>query len=257
MEIKPQYDNSFSNYYDLFYSEKNYNEEVDFIIQKLRLLDLTIPILEMACGTGNHAFEFEKHGFKNYLAFDFSKHQISNALLKKEKNNSAIQFEIADMCHFDKGNEQFELVLCLFDSIGFVLSNNNIQLVFQNVYKSLKSNGIFVFEFWHTAAMVKNYDPQRTKIFERENEKIVRTSNTSLNIEKQTADVSYTICSEKNGITQTFTETQTNRFFSIQEMLYFIENNGFKALSFHDGFTNNQTISKDTWHVVCFAQKVI
>src|SRR5438132_9897215 len=60
------YAGRYAELYDLFYSDKPYAEEARFVhecIQKFGTRP-TREILELACGTGRHAFELEKLGYQ-------------------------------------------------------------------------------------------------------------------------------------------------------------------------------------------------
>ena len=52
--------------YDLFYADKPYAEEAAFVHRCLKKFGAssTREVLELACGTGRHAFELEKHGYR-------------------------------------------------------------------------------------------------------------------------------------------------------------------------------------------------
>ena len=52
-------------YYDLIYKNKNYINEVEFIIDTLSKCGIDDKlILEFGCGTGKHAIQFVEKGYK-------------------------------------------------------------------------------------------------------------------------------------------------------------------------------------------------
>ncbi len=245
--------------YDIFYAEKNYTKEAIFVQQLVNKYYKQQPskkMLELACGTGNHAFELENLGFQ-IQAFDYSPDMIARAREKAWEKQSKVSFAVGDMRELPHFEEKFEVAICLFDSIGYVLTNEGVMQVLNGVYENLKDKGIFIFEFWHAPAMLKSFDPVRVKRWKLADKEILRISETSISIPTQTSTVSYNIYEFfPNGTFSHLQEAQTNRFFQLQEMIFFVENAGFKVVSYYDGYENNTKIDEQTWHIVMMAEKV-
>ena len=159
--------------YDVMYRDKPYHDEVRLINDYFKNFNTNGNlIVELACGTGNHAFEFEKLGY-NITAFDNSKDMITQAQMKAKKQGSFIDFRIDSMLDFTTiGNQKYDFGLCLFDSLGYVLTNENIESTLRNVFNVLNKKGIFCCEVWHSAAMLAGYSPTRKKEWKTENKDI-------------------------------------------------------------------------------------
>jgi len=243
--------------YDLFYAEKPYNEEAKFVdacIQKFGEGG-SKKLLELACGTGRHALEMEKLGYK-VTATDYSADMLSQAKQKAVAAASAVDFRQQDMRALNIPEAPFDAVMCLFDSIGYVATNENIFKVLQSVHQHLKPGGLFIFEFWHAPAMLKNFDPLRVRRWKLADREVLRISETILEDAQQLAHVSYSVYEFLPDQTyKTLSETQTNRFFLLQEMKAFLAHSGFEALKAFNGFSPDETISDSTWHVVMAARR--
>jgi len=50
-------------------------------------------------------------------------------------------------------------------------------------------------------------------------------------------------------------ETQVNRYFLVQEMAFFLEENGFKVVQFLPAYAKTTVINEDTWHILAIAEK--
>jgi SAM-dependent methyltransferase len=150
--------------YDLFYAQKPYAEEARFVHECIEKYAQAPKhsLLDLACGTGSHAFEFESLGYQ-VIATDYSADMLAQARQKAKEKNSQIEFRQQDMRILDLPERPFDVTICLFDSIGYVATNENILRVLRGVHSHLRPGGIFIFEFWHAAAMLKNYDPVRVK----------------------------------------------------------------------------------------------
>ena len=253
------YNERYAKIYDILYSDKNYNKESNFINNLLikHKFPKTCNILELACGTGNHAFELEKLGHK-ITGIDLSPHMIKIANRKKKEINSLCCFHEGDMRNLESYNlkNKFDIILCLFDSIGFAKTNDAIAQTLKGIKNLLSDNGIFIFEFWHAAAMIKNYEKCRIRRFIFNNKEIIRISETEINYLNQTCRVKYSVFVKENGKYDFFEDIQTNRFFLVQEMNAFLNNSGLTSLNYYNGFSDNYIIDTDAFHILGCAKHI-
>lgn len=243
--------------YDLFYADKPYHEEATFVHQCLQKYggDNIRRLLEIACGTGNHAFELEKYGYE-IVAIDYSEDMIAQAKLKQKERGSSVAFFCDDMRTLDNVTETFDTAVCLFDSIGYVLTNEALQRTLKNINRCLQADGLFVFEFWHAAAMLREYEPVRTRWWHAPEAEVLRISETSLDVFRQIGTVDYSVYELHNdGSYLSFKEKQQNRYFLIQEMSALLSLADFTPLQWYAGFSDKEKITEQTWHIVAIAQK--
>jgi SAM-dependent methyltransferase len=244
--------------YDLFYQEKPYKEESQFIHRCLQELSSESPqsLLELACGTGNHALEMAKLGYK-VLATDYSEDMLRCAKYKQKQGEYNIEFACQDMRYLRLDCQQFDAAICLFDSIGYVQTNEALLQVLLNVHNHLKPHGLFLFEFWHAGAMLRNYEPLRIRRWVLPDREILRISETTLDCARQLSSVNYSIYELSNDRTfSTIQETQVNRYFLLQEMDGWLNQVGFKAIKSFAGYEWDERINEETWHIVIASQKV-
>lgn len=249
--------------YDIFYADKPYRKEAEFVAEMLERYSAGRAagknMLEIACGTGSHALIFSEMGF-NVTAVDYSAGMLECARNKVTASPSDIRFIKGDMRRLDAlpeiAGQQFDVVVCLFDSIGYTLKNEDINKTLSGVHSVLKTGGIFCVEYWHAAAMLKNYSPVRVRRWNLPDREVIRISETTLDVYNQTAGISFDILEVyPNGSVSRIRETQYNRYFLAREMENFLTNAGLKVVSQHDGFGSSEIISEDTWHIVCFSRK--
>lgn len=242
--------------YDLFYAEKPYEAEAAFVADCLRKYSIgpTARLLEIACGTGTHALQLEQLGYQ-IVATDYSNDMLERARQKASAANSQVEFQLQDMTQLEVGGV-FDAAYCLFDAIGYVGSNESLQKVFRGVHKHLRDDGLFIFEFWHAAAMLRHYDPVRIRRWKQDDSLILRLSETTLDYAKQLSSVCYSIYELKqDGTYSSLTETQVNRYFLVQEMAAWLTTTGFTPVKLFAGFTTSETISDETWHIVAVARR--
>jgi len=243
--------------YDLFYADKPYADEAAFVAE--RLTENRVPpgsrLLELACGTGRHAFELEKRGYQ-VVATDYSTHMLACAGRAKAARGSHVEFLEQDMRALRVPGAPFDAVVSLFDSIGYVQTNDAVLTVLNGAREHLRPGGLLVIEFWHAAAMLRAYDPVRVRRWQTSEGTIIRISETKLDCARQLAHVTYTVMEMgSDGSLRRLEETQTNRYFLVQEMAGWLDRAGFEPVRWSSGFDNARPIEGDTWHVVVTARR--
>ncbi len=103
--------NSFAKKYDSFINERAFKTYK--ILYALLLSDTknTKHLLELATGTGIHAFDLSKH-IHQITATDISSEMIKIAKKKNKQNNfSNVNFQIEDSCNLSFANNSFDTIL--------------------------------------------------------------------------------------------------------------------------------------------------
>jgi hypothetical protein len=150
----------------------------------------------------------------------------------------------------------FDAVLCLFDAIGHVQTTAAIKQTFSAVHRHLRDDGLLVLEFWHAAAMAGHHEPLRVRKWTTERGEILRLSETSVDLGLQCATVQHAIYDLRgDGTYQTAVERQVNRFFSLPEMSTLLDDCRFEVLKSYSGYSADEKLTPDTWHIVLIARR--
>ena len=96
-------------------------------------------VLELACGTGS-ILEHLEADF-DVTGLDVSAPMLEVAAMKL----SGVRLIQADMTQFELG-EQFDVVLCVYDSINHLLEYREWEAVFDRAHEHLDRGGIFLFD---------------------------------------------------------------------------------------------------------------
>src|SRR5215211_6847850 len=136
-----------AQYYDEIYAsiDKNYAAEAEKahrIIQEYKQTSGT-SLLDVACGTGFHASLLSKHYQVEGLDLD------RKMLAVAKKKHPKIRFHHGDMTDFDL-KRQFDAIVCLFSSIGYVKTKSRLQKAIQNLGRHLLPGGVLLVEPWFT-----------------------------------------------------------------------------------------------------------
>lgn len=145
---------NFAYYYDSLMDPSFYDNYENFILDQC-LFD---NVLELGCGTGEIAIRLSKRD-KEVYATDLSDDMLEVARLKAMSENVDLMLKKVDMSDFSV-NQGVDLILCLCDSINYLLDIQDVYKTFQNVYQSLKENGCFIFDIdslYKTDVILKDY----------------------------------------------------------------------------------------------------
>ena len=133
-----------AEYYDLIYSTfKDYPVETGEIAALLRRARPDCrTVLDVACGTGEHARLLAAQGFL-VDGIDLSPPFVEIA----GRKHPAGRFAVADMSDFDLGR-RYDAVLCLFSSIGYVRTIDRVASAFRCFRRHLTGRGVLIVEPW-------------------------------------------------------------------------------------------------------------
>ena len=123
----------------------------------LQLLDLSPgnKILDLCCGYGRHSIEIARRGY-SVTGFDLSEYLLTQAKLDAERAGVEIDWVQGDMRALPFANE-FDAVINMFDSFGYLESEKEDQRVLEQVHKALRPNGPFLQEIPNIAAFVRTF----------------------------------------------------------------------------------------------------
>jgi SAM-dependent methyltransferase len=133
-----------AEYYDLLYSTfKDYAAETEAIAALLRRLNPAgRTVLDVACGTGEHATRLAADGFE-VDGLDLSPAFVTIARAK----HPAGRFFVADMSDFHVP-ERYDAILCLFSSIGYLRTLDRVGAALACFREHLTPDGAIVVEPW-------------------------------------------------------------------------------------------------------------
>ena len=131
---------NFAYYYDSLMDQRFYDDYLQFILSHATFS----RVLELGCGTGEMAVRLAKLD-KRILATDLSDDMLEVARMKAMYHDVHIDFRKVDMCDFET-DSVFDLILCLCDSLNYILDQESVYQVFVNAFNSLENQGTFIFD---------------------------------------------------------------------------------------------------------------
>ena len=135
-----------ARYYDTIYgSFKDYQAEAAKITAIIRrhLRSGGQRLLDVACGTGGHIAHLKEH-------FEVQGLDMSGEFLEiAGQKHPDVVFHRADMVDFDLC-DRFDVVTCLFSSIGYVKTLDNLARAVESMARHVLGGGLLIVEPWFT-----------------------------------------------------------------------------------------------------------
>ena len=129
-----QFGDLYSQYYDLLYSDKDYEAEADFVNTLIRENSNNVKtLLDMGCGTGAHAAIFCNKGYKVH-GIDLSEDMLNIAKMRRKGKEKNLTFSHSSIQDFNLNKNYF---IKISEEFGKQLKNNihpdtNISRFFYN-----------------------------------------------------------------------------------------------------------------------------
>lgn len=233
------------------YRDKPYSQEVRNVIGYFEsYCPETKFILDVGCGTGEHARHFCAAGYR-VLGTDSSESMIREANAKNIENFKAVTGQIQSF----RSEEHFDAAVSLFHVISYLENPEDLRQSFQNIHRHLKKGGLFVFDVWHTPAVLHLGIENRLKIAENDFFSISR-KGTSEHLEggnRVKVKYHFTVKNKHTEAVSSWTEDHIIRHFDQLEIGQLANSCGFEVLKSEELISKRQPDSS-TWSV-CYVLK--
>lgn len=237
------FDQNYSKYYNLFYADKNYDAEVEYVDAILTKYGHGIKtVLEFGCGTGGHGMLLNKRGYEVYGL-------ERSAEMAKVAKDKGLACQVSDITDF-KIDKTFDACISLFHVISYINSNENLIRVFNNARSHLKSNGLFIFDVWFTPAVISQRPEVRVKNIENDEIAVKRLATPHVDHVANTVGVNYQIIlrNKTTGNYSEFEEMHNMRHFGVPEIELLARQTGFSVIKTEE-FLTGRAPSTETWGV--------
>jgi len=223
--------------YDVVMEHVDYEAWAEFVHGLIRrFAPGTRSVLELACGTGSFADAMQPLGDYEYLATDASEEMLGVARAKARLTGSNVAFMRTDFREFSV-DRPVDVVILLYDGINYVLEPDGIARVFECVARSLRPEGLFVFdlstpvnsennaEWFDDEGAADAFSYRRTSSYDP----LTRIHVTTL---------------EMDVAGETFREIHRERAYTMEEIVPLVEAAGFRVEAMLDGFTSRDADSR-------------
>jgi SAM-dependent methyltransferase len=207
----------FAPFYDRYMAHVNYDQWTEKVLQ---LFGWHSPLAlhrihELACGTANISERLVRQGYQ-VSASDRSPGMVDVAACKLYKP----ELRIADMLDA-LPEEAYQMVLCMFDSINYLLVASQIKTLLTNVAAALQTGGLFIFDISTLHNSLENFDgyinlddtPEHLLIHQADFDEVTGKQKTQL-----------TIFVRDGELYRRHDEIHRQRIYAVGELLSLIQN---------------------------------
>ncbi|MFB6216168.1 MAG: class I SAM-dependent methyltransferase, partial [Candidatus Aenigmatarchaeota archaeon] len=221
-----------AKYYDLIYHDKDYEGEVERVEDLISEYKRTegSKLLDVGCGSGGHL---------KYLKEDFActGMDVNEGILERAREKvEGVDFIQGDMTDFSL-DEKFDVITCLFSSIGYVKTKSKLGKTLNNFYRHLKEGGVVIIEPWFDESSF-NEGNVDLKIYENDDVKVIRASMSTKEGKQSVIKMHYVIARGDVGI-EHHREEHRMGLFDVDETLELVEKTGFYAEYLEEGLRDD------------------
>jgi SAM-dependent methyltransferase len=236
-------------HYDLLMSSVPYRRWADYVQEVLlRLGRRAEHVLDLACGTGRVGFELARRGCRVVGAdLSFSMVQVAAGRPEARQLGVAVCVQDARALGFVR---HFDLVVCLYDSLNYILEPEGLRSCFRSVAACLRPGGVFVFDLNTERALKKNLFTQSTL---GERARLTYDWRSSYDRRTRTCTVDMRFVWREGDRRHAFREVHRQRAYSTREVRSGLRAAGFEAIAVYDalGFKRPTWRSTRVYYVAC------
>jgi SAM-dependent methyltransferase len=243
----------YARYYDLLNRDKDYAGEAQFVDGLIRSAGgPTGTLLDVGCGTGAHAREFAKLGWR-VAGVDLSPAMIEIAR-ERTAHNAGVEFFAGTAAEFD-GGQAFTAIVSLFHVVSYQTGTEDVYRMFMNVRRHLAPGGIFVFDFWHGPGVLADPPTIRVRRAEDDGIRVTRIAEPTHHPLQCLVDINYEILVESfaESRVERIEEFHRLRYFFLPEIDFMLKRAGLSLEQTHAGLVV-ENLNARSWHSLVVAR---
>ncbi len=217
-------------YYDELMRTVPYAGWVEYIERILRRWQhRPATVLDLACGTGRVGSEMVKRGYK-VLGADLSEPMV-RACARQQPPLRAL---VCDASQMSIADDSFDLIVCLYDSLNYILQPEKLAEALTDAHRILKPGGLFVFDMNTEYALAIGLFTQSNL---NSDDPLQYSWEAHWNPKTRICKVDMLFY--WNGVAgqKHFRETHYQRAYEADEVLSMLRMAGFKAFEVYSAFT--------------------
>ena len=213
----------FALVYDRFMDETPYEEWCQFVVGRLKQDQITDGILlDLGCGTGSMTELLAKQGY-DMIGVDLSDSMLDIAMEKRAQSGHNILYLQQDMREFELYGT-VRAVICLCDSLNYLLKEDDLLTTFILVNNYLDPNGLFIFDF-NTVYKYETVIGDSTIAENREDCSFIWENYYTEEDQINEYDLTIFVKQQKD-LFRKFTETHLQRGYTLETMKRLVEQSG-------------------------------
>ncbi len=246
----------FARYYDAVYRGiVDYKGDCDYLEFLFRHVLRRRPesILDIGCGTGNHAIELARRGYE-VVGLDLSRSQLQVAREKARGKRLPVTFVQGNMRRFNL-RRPFDAAICMFGGFGYLLPDQDVLSHFAAVRQHLVPDGLYAFEFWQESGVIPGH---RGWIVRERPIRIIRLDGSEHDALRHRVTMTFRFfVFDGSRLREQFKEIHTVRVYSAREIRKMLGKSGMALTGAHGGTrTTTRRVRRTDFRITAVARPV-
>ncbi len=251
----------YAEYYDLLYSHRDFEGEVQFLIEAFKFADFRVNnVLDVGCGSGAHTIALTRKGFK-VVGIDLSREMISNAVKKACEAGVKPRFLVGDIRKLTL-KRKFDAAVAIYGVLSYFTGDKDLKAALDAIRSYLRRGGIFIFDTWNLLgvyAFKHVYQEPTAEILRWKNFLAVKSMKWRINFENEEAEVKIdclVLDLMSNKLVDFFKVKLTLKIFTLREIMVNLEESKFKVLRVLSDFSFSSKFTIDSPDIVVVAKRI-
>ena len=213
----------FAAVYDTFMDNVPYGEWCEYLTGLLKENGVESGlVLDLGCGTGSLTELLAARGY-DMIGIDYSEEMLELAAGKRAESGQDILYLCQDMREFELYGT-VRAVVCLCDSLNYLLEENDLLTTFKLVNNYLDPDGLFIFDF-NTVYKYETVIGDSTIAENREDCSFIWENYYTAEDQINEYDLTIFVKQQKD-LFRKFTETHLQRGYTLETMKRLVEQSG-------------------------------
>lgn len=226
---------SFAQVYDMFMDNVPYEEWEEYLVELLKERGICDGlVLELGCGTGTMTELLARDGY-DMIGVDNSPEMLEIAMEKKAESGSDILYLLQDMREFELYGT-VRAVICVCDSINYILESEDLLQVFRLVNNYLDPGGYFIFDL-NTVYKYKDVMGETTIAENREEGSFIWDNYYDEEEMVNCYELTLFIPEGDEGLFRRYEEEHVQRAYEMEEIKSLLTEAGLRLEAVWDAFT--------------------
>jgi len=249
---------TYAGVYNLIYRDKDYGTKCEMLDRLFKRYDNNSisSVLDLGCGTGNHAFPVSRRGYE-VVGVERSDDMFAIAQQRLSEDASGrITFRQGDIRNIQLGR-RFDSALLMFAVLGYQVENADVLSTLKTARAHLKPGGLLIFDVWYGPAVLLQRPSERVKVMGSGEDRIIRVASGELDVARHTCAVRFHVwrLAGERLLAET-EETHLMRYFFPLELNLFLECSGFDLIRIGAFPDFDQDPGEATWNILAVARAV-
>lgn len=244
--------------YDRYAEVYDRSGQIAFSLKMIPYLDALLArhsftghtVLDLACGTGTVALAFARRGLKVY-GVDASEKMLAQAQSKVRDTGLHVILSQQDMRSFTLP-QPVDLVTCLYDSLNYLLTLDDLLAAFGRVSATMLPGGLFLFDMNTEHTLREVWDNNVFYVNDDDLSIILRSTYDEATRESHVQVIGFIKVGEKY---ERFEEWHTEVAYSEAEVEWTLREQGLEAEAKYECFTFDPPLGEASKRIMWVARK--